>query len=120
MIKLISSDRLPTYLGPGDGKTKVLIDGQAGAKNLSVARILFPVGGRTEPHTREVEECVYVIRGRTAVVAGDDRVEFGEGDAILIEAGTEHHHENIGTTELEQIVIFAPQGPEAGLKDLPT
>ena len=120
MIKLVQSNKLPTLLGPGDGRTKILIDSQNGAENLSLVFIRFPVGGKTDPHTREVEECVYVIKGRTAVVTGDDRVEFGKGDAILIPAGTEHHHENIGTADLEQIVIFAPQGPEAGLRDLPT
>ncbi|MCL5292803.1 MAG: cupin domain-containing protein [Actinobacteria bacterium] len=119
MIKLSRAEDAPTLKGPGDGRTKVLIDSQVGAKNLSLCWIKFPVGGKSDLHTRDVEECIYVIKGRTVVVSGHERVEFGEGDAVFIQAGVEHYHENIGSSELEQIVVFSPQGPESILRDLP-
>lgn len=120
MIKVIKASQVPTYKGPGDGETKILVDSDIKATNLSLGWIKFPAGGKTDPHTRDVEEYIYVIKGKTAVTAGNERLEFGEGDVIFIPAGIEHLHENIGSEDLEQIWIFAPQGPEQGLKDLPT
>ncbi len=119
MISVSRADAVPVFKGPEDGRTKVLIDAESGARNSSLVEITFPVGGKTDPHTREVEEVVYVVKGRTAITIAQKRYDLGPGDAIYIAPGTEHYHENIGDTELVQIVVFAPQGPETILKRLP-
>ena len=119
MIRISRADAMPVFRGPEDGRTKVLIDAESGASNSSLSQITFPVGGKTDPHTRDVEEIVYIEMGRTAITIDQKRYELGPEDAIYIAPGIEHHHENIGDTELVQIVVFSPQGPEAALKRLP-
>ncbi|MCL4499468.1 MAG: cupin domain-containing protein [Actinobacteria bacterium] len=119
MISISRADAMPVYKGPEDGSTKVLIDAESGASNSSLSQIIFPVGGKTALHTRDVEEIVYIVKGRTAIIIGQKRYELGQGDAIYIAPGIEHHHENIGDTKLVQVVVFAPQGPEIVLKRLP-
>ncbi len=119
MISISRTDAVSILRGPEDGRTKVLIDAESGTRNSSLVEITFPVGGKTDPHTRDVEEIVYIVKGRTAITIAQKRYDLGPGDAIYIAPGTEHYHENIGDTELVQIVVFAPQGPEAILKRLP-
>lgn len=121
MIKVVRSNEVKTYKGPGDGRTKILLDPKSkGANNLSLGWITFPVGGKTDDHMRDVEEIIYVIRGTTTIVSDGERHELSKGDVVFIPPGVVHRHENDGSEPLEQIWIFAPPGPEQRLKDLPT
>jgi quercetin dioxygenase-like cupin family protein len=112
VIKVIKAAEQKIYPGPEDGRSKMLIHPGMGAKNLSLGSMVFPVGGRTAPHTRDVEEVIYIVRGKTAIHIGSERHELDPGDAIYIPAGIEHYHENIGDIELEHVWVFSPQGPE--------
>lgn len=119
MIKVSRAAVLPTYSGPGDARTKVVVGPGMGAENMSLAVLVMPPGGKTDVHVRDAEECIYVVRGRTIVTAGKARVEIGAGDAIVIPAGVEHYHENAGDGELEQIAVWSPAGPERMILNLP-
>jgi quercetin dioxygenase-like cupin family protein len=120
-VRVIPFNEVALHSGPGkDIVNKVLIDGESSdARHLSLGWIRFEPGAKTENHTREVEEVIYVVQGKTVVVANNVEYELNPGDSIFIPPGTEHRHENRGTEVLEQIFIFAPQGPEKALRELP-
>ncbi len=108
------------YKGPGDGRTKVLLDpGSGGSPEMSMVKITFPSGGRTEEHERTVEETIYIVKGKTSIHSEGTSYELTEGDMIIIPPKTPHWHENSGSGNLEQIVIFSPSGPEQDIKEFP-
>ena len=119
MIKISRAKEKTIFLGPGDGRTRILIASEDGAVNLSMGHMRFPAGGKTDTHVRETEEVIYIIKGRSAIITKTGRYELEAGDAIHISPGTEHYHENIGSEEMEHIWIFAPQGPEETIRKLP-
>lgn len=120
MVKVIKAAEQDIFRGPEDGRSKMLIHPGMGARNLSLGSMVFPPGGRTAKHTRDVEEVIFVVRGRTAIHADGERHELETGDAIFIPAGTEHYHENIGEDELEHVWVFSPPGPEQSIAALET
>lgn len=118
--KLLKHDEIPLRK-LGDGVTfKILADEEEGVENLGMGWILFEPGATSSMHTREVEEFIYVIKGETTILLeSGEKYVFGPRDFIFIPAGVTHQHINSGTEDLEQIYIFAPQGPEKPLRDSP-
>jgi quercetin dioxygenase-like cupin family protein len=99
---------------------RIILDAENGASHFSMGLVTFEPGRQTTPHTRAVEEVVYVLRGISSVVT----THFGEftlapGDALHIPPGVEHYHANKGKDLVEQIYLFSPQGPEKPFRDLP-
>jgi putative monooxygenase len=119
--RVIPFNEIALHSGPGkDIVNKILIDKQSSdAQHLSLGWIQFEPGAKTDDHTRAVEEVIYVVQGKTVVVTDKGEYAFGPRDSIYIPPGTKHRHENRGTEVLEQIFIFAPQGPEKALRELP-
>jgi quercetin dioxygenase-like cupin family protein len=99
---------------------QIFLDKEEGAQNLAMGLVVFEPGRRTTAHTRDVEEVIYVLKGQAYVVTSDAEYSLDAGDSILIPAGIQHYHENRGDVSLEQLYVFAPQGPERVLRDLPT
>jgi len=99
---------------------KILADRETGATNLGMGWITFKPGAKSSMHKRDVEEYIYVTKGEAVVLleSGEEFV-LNAGDIILIPAGTVHQHFNKSATDMEQLYIFAPQGPEKALRDLP-
>jgi quercetin dioxygenase-like cupin family protein len=98
----------------------VLVDNDTtDAENLALGHISFEGGRSVPPHTREVEEFIYVLEGRTTILSGGNEYALGPGDAIYIPPGTEHQHTNPHNTTLKQIFIFSPPGPEAAMRRWP-
>jgi len=99
---------------------KVFFDNCNGAKNLSMGSVVIEPGCETTLHKRDVEEVIYLVKGNGGVITEDgSEYLLSAGDSVLIPAGISHKHINNGDELLEQIWIFAPQGPEKGLRDLP-
>ena len=99
---------------------KRLADQVIGARNIGMGWIIFKPGSVSSMHAREVEEFIYVIKGEATIKLDDgDEHKLGPGDCIIIPPGTTHQHMNNTETDVEQIYIFAPQGPEESLIDLP-
>lgn len=119
MIEIIRSELRPVFIGPGDGRSKILLSAADGAANISIVQVAFPAGGKTDPHFRSVEEAVYIVKGESVIVAGAERFSLSRGDIAYIPAGTKHYHLNSGPDELLQLVVFSPQGPEEGFLDFP-
>ncbi len=119
MVQVIKGRGRPAHqYGPGI-EVKVSIDGDAGARNVSAGWAAFEPGSKTDVHTRPVEEVIFVTKGQTTIVAEGQEYTLSEGDAMFIPPGIGHSHENRGTQSLEHIWMFAPQGPEAPLRELP-
>ena len=118
-MKVIRSEDVPMKAGPGDAVTRVLVDRAAGADGMSMGWMVFPPGGETDTHVRDVEEAIYILRGTSAIHFDRETVRLDAGDAIFIPPGTQHRHQNVGEGEMEHLWFFAPQGPEQKLHDLP-
>lgn len=103
----------------GDGCTcKILFDSLNGAKNFSIGTVIIEPNQKTGEHTREVEELIFALKGETYVVTEEKEYRLKEGDCILIPKGIKHYHANKSKETIEQIYLFAPQGPEKTLRDL--
>lgn len=103
----------------GEGSIcKILFDSVNGAKNFSIGTVIIEPKQRTGEHTRDVEELIFALKGETYVVTEDGEYKLEEGDCILIPKGIKHYHENKTDENIEQLYLFAPQGPEKPLRNL--
>ena len=99
---------------------KILADSVTGAKNLAMGWIRFRPASKSSMHSRDVEEFIYVIKGEaTVMLESGEEYKLRAGDMIHIPPGVTHQHQNNTDSDAEQIYIFAPQGPEKSLRDLP-
>lgn len=119
MLKVLRTEDLEVHR-LGEGSTvKPIIDSMVGAGNVAMGWVSFDPGSATPDHVRDVEEIIYVLKGRAAIVAGSQEYLLDVGDTIFIPPGVTHRHENRGSGVVEQLYVFAPQGPEGTLRDLP-
>ena len=119
-MKVVRGNEGARKAGPGDAVTRILVDEHSGASGMSMGWMEFPPGGSTDTHTRDVEEAIYILRGRSTIVFDDEAIALDAGDAIFIPPGRQHRHENSGDGVMEHLWFFSPQGPEkklAGLQD---
>jgi quercetin dioxygenase-like cupin family protein len=108
------------YEGGAGVVATVLVDPQStGVESLAFGHISFASGASVPPHTRDVEEFIYVIEGVATIVACGEKFVLRSGDAIYLPAGTEHQHINEGPESLRQIYVFSPAGPEQGVRQWP-
>lgn len=117
---VIRADKADLYTG-GEGVTaNVLIDeASCSAKNLALGHISFGSGSSVPPHTRKVEEFIYVIEGTATILSCGQKYVLQPGDAIYIPPGTEHQHVNEHSETLRQLYIFSPPGPESSVRKWP-
>jgi len=114
MTKVIKKDSGRKALGPSDTAVEIFVEE---AKNLSIGKITFRPGQKTANHVREVDETLFILKGKTTVVVEDSqRHDLEEGDCIYLPAGTLHRHENNSPEEFSQLWVFAPAGPEKTFK----
>ena len=105
----------------GEGVTaNVLVDEKStGAENLAFGWISFEPGGDAGPHTREVEEFLYILSGTATIEARGEEYVVESGDSIYVPAGLEHRHVNKADETLKQLYFFAPPGPIDGVREWP-
>ena len=58
-------------------------------------------------HTHPYDEVLIIQEGRATATVGDETVEVGAGDIVLIPAGEPHAFTNTGESNLRQIDIHA-------------
>jgi quercetin dioxygenase-like cupin family protein len=118
---IIRGDEQPQYQDVDGVIATVLVDNETtDARNLALGHISFGAERSVPPHTREVEEFIYVLDGQTTILCCGNEYVLGPGDAIYIPPGTEHQHTNPHKSTLKQLFIFSPPGPEAGMRRWPT
>lgn len=75
--------------------TQVLLGVADDAPHFAMRRFRMEDGGGMPLHTNQVEHEQYVLRGRARIVLGDETVEVGADDVLLIPAGLPHSYEVI-------------------------
>lgn len=66
------------------------------------------------------EEFLYVVRGRLAMRLGDDVVELGPGEALLVPIGVRHRLSNVGVEEGQAVFHLGPLAPSPELGHVDT
>lgn len=61
-----------------------------------------------EAHSHPHEQMIYVLGGRCAVTAGQERFEMETGDMALVPGGVMHQVTALGEEKLDIIDIFSP------------
>jgi quercetin dioxygenase-like cupin family protein len=69
-------------------------------------------GHTPRPHSHHYEQIVYVVSGRVRFTVGDDVVDVGPGDVLLVPPNVEHHAETIGSEPAVDLSIFTPRRDE--------
>jgi quercetin dioxygenase-like cupin family protein len=117
---IVRGSKQPMRRGYEGITANVLVDPvSVGSKNVATGFITFNPGSKTTPHTRDVDEVIYVLEGSATIISSGHRYTFTKGDSIFIPAGVEHQHLNEGQSQLSQLYIFAPAGPEQGVRKWP-
>jgi uncharacterized RmlC-like cupin family protein len=101
-----SKQALPVFVGIS-GET-------AGAKGLSLSKVVIPPGGSAQAHVHEgYESAIYLIQGRVETRYGKDlerSVVNVAGDFLFIPPGVPHRPTNLSETE-PAIAIVARNDP---------
>ena len=72
----------------------------------------WPPATPPRPHSHEYEQIVYIVSGRVRFVVGDDEVEAGPGDMLVVPPNVEHYAETIGDEPALDLSIFTPRREE--------
>jgi len=74
---------------------------------------LLPKGRSFAPHYHEdMQEVFIIIRGKAKVTIDEETGSLNQGDAVVIPVGSVHEMENIGTEDVEYIVVGISKGAD--------
>lgn len=80
-----------------------------GAERQSLAEAVVPAGGETTAHRHERSEEIYTFTaGAGRMRLGDDELEVGAGDSVVIAPGTPHKLWNPGAEALVLLCSCSP------------
>ncbi len=104
-------------IAPGDSNHfACLLDPIADGAGFTLVVEVFAPGGATPPNThRRAQEAFFVLRGQGRARAGDEWVEIGPGDTLMLPPGTEHVVENTGPGKLYCLTLMVPDEDFAAL-----
>jgi mannose-6-phosphate isomerase-like protein (cupin superfamily) len=72
-----------------------------------------PIGNDPQtPH--EQDEVYFIHKGTGALVIGEERYSFKEGDCLFVGANVEHRFENFSDDFGTWVVFWGPKGGESG------
>lgn len=97
---------------PGAFK-KILLRGDdfVGGKIETVNMALLPLGKVFTPHYHTNRQEVFIMtRGNAKIAIDEEEASLGEGDTVVVPVGSVHRMENIGTQDVEFIVIALSKG----------
>ena len=118
-MKKLSIGELPLYraAAPNVRDNLVLVDGQDGAENASVGVGIYNRGQASEFHVHEGEETMIYLRGEGLMRFEDGtEVELKRGDITYVPGGEKHQLVNTGDGEFVFLFVYAPMGPERGIR----
>ena len=79
-----------------------------GQPEITIKRVIIPVGGRLEPHRHPVINAGVLVRGHLTVKAANGKsVDVKAGDPLVELVDTVHYGINTGTEPAEIVVIYA-------------
>jgi quercetin dioxygenase-like cupin family protein len=88
---------------PEDGPTEIEI---SRTRHMSVVCYCFEENQELFPHKAERDMAIYVERGRVLVTNGDNKVEMGPSQFLVVEAG-----QSRGIEARERAVVVVTQSP---------
>jgi quercetin dioxygenase-like cupin family protein len=83
-------------------------EANSGAKNFSMLRSEFEIGGYAEPHTHTFEQGYYILKGKGLVTIGDEEYKVKPGNSVLFPPNVVHSIKNTGNTPLWLIAVNSP------------
>jgi putative monooxygenase len=66
------------------------------------------------------EEFVYVVGGRLRIRIGEELIDLGEGDSVMVPMGVRHRMVNLGSERAQVIFHLAPLAPRPELGHVDT
>lgn len=104
-------------IAPGDSNYfACLLDPIADGAGFTLVVEIFSPGGATPPNTHRVaQEAFLVLRGTGRARAGEDWLEIGPGDTLMLPPGMEHVVDNTGTGKLYCLTLMVPDEEFAAL-----
>jgi mannose-6-phosphate isomerase-like protein (cupin superfamily) len=104
-------------IAPGDSNYfACLLDPIADGAGFTLVVEVFAPGGATPPNTHQrAQEAFFVLRGQGRARAGEDWLEIGPGDTLMLSPGTEHVVENTGPGKLYCLTLMVPDEDFAAL-----
>lgn len=119
-MKKLSIDALPLYraAAPNVRDNLILVDGQDGAKNLSVGVGVYNKGQSSEFHTHVNEEEVMIYLKGEGIMQMEDGTEvtLKRGDITFVPGNEAHKLINTGDGEFVFLFIYSPMGPEKNIR----
>lgn len=119
-MKKLSIGELPVYraVPPNVRDNLLLVDGQDGAKNLSVGIGVYNKGQASEFHTHvDSEEVMIYLKGQGLMRMEDGtEVTLEKGDITFVPADEPHRLFNTGEGEFVFLFIYSPMGPEKSIR----
>lgn len=91
-----------------------------GGERFSAGVVKLEPGKGHERHTHpNSDEILYVVRGEGEQEVADETQDIAAGDMVHIPEGVEHGTINTGWEPLTLLAVYAPPGPEEGLRNDP-
>jgi mannose-6-phosphate isomerase-like protein (cupin superfamily) len=94
---------------------KILLRGDdfVGGKIETVNIALLPTGQAFTPHYHtDMQEVFIITRGNAKITVDAEEATLGEGDTVVVPVGSVHRMENIGTEDVEFVVIAVSKGTD--------
>ena len=79
-----------------------------GVEELLFSHAILPAGGRTDYHTHDRPELIYVVSGRGSCVHEGKETPIQEDVALWVPAGEKHQMINTGDVPLKLATVFVP------------
>jgi len=79
-----------------------------GVEELLFSHAILPPGGRTDYHTHDRPELIYVVSGHGACVHEGQETSIQEDVALWVPAGEKHQMINEGDAPLKLATVFVP------------
>jgi mannose-6-phosphate isomerase-like protein (cupin superfamily) len=80
----------------------LLQKGDADAE-MTVTWVDVEPGGRQRPHSHDPQQVYVIVAGRGRMQVGDEEMEVGAGELVLIPSGVEHGIVNVGDERLTYV-----------------
>lgn len=110
-VRVVALDTVPaTMLANGSWSRMLLTGDQINGNQSSLGVSVFTPGTVSAAIAHDVEELIYVTRGRGELRTDEGPVEFSSGDALFVPPRTWHWVANTGTEDVEMIFNFPSAG----------
>ena len=106
-MKFANFDRLGSTDVRGGVRRKVFTGDGA-----TLAWTTLDPGHDPRPHSHDYEQIVYIVSGRVKFTVGEESVEAGPGDMLVVPPNVEHYAETIGDEPALDLSIFTPRRDE--------